>query len=117
MGPTSGMPTGPSISLSKVPSVNELQELLGLQRASLKDTKIFSEATLAWRKSYLTSDGQPASQLLLWKSPSVQTDLRLAAEKFLEDQNNGQNNGYNFWSPTRTWAQDSDLKYPDDRDK
>src|SRR6266536_240518 len=87
----------PSVALSKVPSVKELCELLGFQRASLKDTNKFIEATHSWRKSYITSSGQPASQLLLWNQTSVQLDLDEMAQKFIDDKGNGDR----FWSPGR----------------
>ena len=101
----------PSISLSKVPSVKELCELLGFQHASLKDTNAFMEATHFWRKSYKTRSGHAASQLILWNESSVQLDLEEMAQKFIEDKGNGDR----FWSPDRSWNHDFDLQMPDDK--
>lgn len=58
-------------------------------------------------------DGQPATELLDWNSPLVQRDLRTMAEMFLQKDNNCDR----FWSPNRTWAQESDLKYPDHKER
>ncbi|CZR61475.1 uncharacterized protein PAC_11371 [Phialocephala subalpina] len=71
------------------------------------------DATHHLRRSLQTDDGQPATELLDWNSPSVQRDLRTMAEMFLENNNNCDR----FWSPSRTWAQESDLKYPNDRER
>lgn len=114
MSPPSRRPKRPSIALSKVPSVKELCELLGFQHASLKDTIKFTDATHAWRKSHRTSDGNLASELLLWNQPSVQMHLTEMAGKFLDD-----GNGDRFWSPNRSWSshQEDELEYPQDRQK
>ncbi|KAF4626424.1 hypothetical protein G7Y89_g11735 [Cudoniella acicularis] len=102
----------PSVSLSKVPSVKELCELLGFQYASLKDTNTFMELTRAWRKSYQTSSGRPATDLLSWNQSSDQLDLEEMAQKFIDDRGNGDR----FWSPNRSWNHgDSDLHFPEDR--
>ena len=111
MSPASKGSRKPAVPVSKVPSVRELCELLGFQRASLKDTNIFMDTAHNWRKSYTTSNGQPATQLLLWNQSSVQIELQAMAEKFLEDEGNGER----FWSSSRTWSQDSDLQFPEDR--
>jgi len=102
----------PSMPLSKVPSVKELCELLGFQQASLKDTNTFMEAARAWRKSYHTSSGRPATDLLHWNQPSDQLDLEEMAQDFL-DKRGG--NGERFWSPDRSWNRDSDFQLPKDR--
>ncbi|PMD36850.1 hypothetical protein L207DRAFT_569010 [Hyaloscypha variabilis F] len=102
----------PSLPLSKVPSVRELCELLGFQQASLKDTNTFMEAARAWRKSYHTSSGRPATKILHWNQPSDQLDLEEMAQDFL-DKRGG--NGERFWSPDRSWNRDSDLQLPEDR--
>jgi hypothetical protein len=103
----------PTTSLSKVPSVKRLSELLGIQHASLKDSTVFMDATHAFRKSCKTIGGSLVATLVDWNLPSVQTDLRTAAGKFLDDNGNGER----FWNPTRPWAQPSDLHYPKDRDR
>jgi hypothetical protein len=103
----------PTTSLSKVPSVKRLSELLGIQHASLKDSTVFMDATHAFRKSCTTVDGPLVATLVDWNLPSVQTQLRTAAVKFLDDNGNGER----FWNPTRPWAQPSDLHYPKDRDR
>jgi hypothetical protein len=102
----------PSLPLSKVPSVRELCELLGFQQASLKDTNTFMEAARAWRKSYHTSSGRPATKILHWNQQSDQLDLEEMAQDFL-DKRGG--NGERFWSPDRSWNRDSDLQLPEDR--
>jgi hypothetical protein len=105
--------TGPTVSLSKVPSVKQLSELLGIQHASLKDSTVFMDAIHAFRKSCTTIDGSLVSTLVDWNLPSVQKELRTAAVKFLDDHGNGER----FWKPTRSWAQPSDLHYPQHRDR
>lgn len=111
MSPSSKRSKKPAVTLSKVPSVKEICERLGFQHASLKDTNAFTDATHAWRKSYKTSNGTAGTELLLWNELSVQLDLTIMAERFLEDKGNGER----FWSPTRSWNHDSDVKYPEDR--
>jgi hypothetical protein len=113
MSPSSKVPKKPAVALSKVPSVKELCERLGFQRASLKDTNAFMDATHTWRKSYRTSGGTPGTELLLWNQLPVQSDLTIMAERFLEDRKNGDR----FWSPARDWNHDSDVQYPEDRAK
>jgi hypothetical protein len=109
---TSSIPIDkPAVALSKVPSVKELCELLGFQRASLKETNVFVQATHAWRKSYKTDHGEAGGTLLSWKSPAVQRDLRQMAEGFL----NHNDKGVQFWGPSRPWGQLSDLHFPEDR--
>lgn len=105
------MSSKPEISLSKVPSVKELCEDLGFQHASLKDTNNFMEGTRAWRKSFKTSSGRPAATLLQWNDMSIQQDLEEMAERFLDHENNG----HRFWSPHRSWIQDSNIKFPEDK--
>ncbi|KAE9376558.1 hypothetical protein N431DRAFT_332235 [Stipitochalara longipes BDJ] len=102
----------PSVSLSKIPSVRALCESLGFQHASLKDTNTFMEAARAWRKSYHTSSGRPATDLLHWNRSSDQLDLEEMAQNFL-DKRGG--NGERFWSPDRSWNHDSALQLPEDR--
>jgi hypothetical protein len=105
--------TGPALSLSKVPSVRQLSEILGIQHASLKDSTVFMDAILAFRKSCTTIDGSLVSTLVKWNLPSVQRDLRTAVVKFLDDHGNGER----FWKPTRSWAQPLDLHYPEHRNR
>jgi len=102
-----------SVPLSKVPSVRQLCELLGIQHASLKDSTVFMDTVLAFRKTSTTSNGSPVIKLLDWNSQSVQNDLRSAAVKFLDENDNG----HRFWKPTRGWAQPSDLHYPEHKDR
>jgi len=102
-----------TIPITKVPSIKELCERLGFQHASLKDTSTFVEASHAWRKSYITSSGVAGTELLLWKDPDVQFNLREMSEKFLEVSNNGEA----FWSANRSWNHDSDLTYPENKSK
>jgi hypothetical protein len=104
--------TGPTLSLSKVPSIKQLSELLGIQHASLKESTVFMDAIHAFRKSCITIDGSPVTTLVDWNSPTVQRELRTAAIKFLDDDGNG----VRFWRPSRSWAQPSDLHYPKHRD-
>lgn len=113
------MARGPSVPLSKVPSVKQLSELLGFQRASVKDEKLFMDSTIQWRKLFTMSDGRPATELLDWNSPSVQSDLRTVAETFIlqKEKNEKNENGIRFWSPSRAWAQESDLMYPNDKER
>ena len=119
MGSSSKTSKKPAVALSKVPSVKELCEKLGFQHASLKETNTFIDASHSWRKSYRTSDGTSGTQLLQWNQPSVQLDLTTMAERFLENNGNVENerNGDRFWSQTRSWNHDSDIQYPEDREK
>jgi hypothetical protein len=55
--------TGTSTLLSKVPTVKELCELLGLQRTALKDRFIYTVEA--------TSDGHPATKLLYKLSSDI----------------------------------------------
>ena len=103
----------PSVSLSRVPSVKELCEHLGFQYASLKDTNAFMDVTRAWRKSYTTSSGHPATALLQWNDSSTQLDLEEMAEAFLDQEDNGDR----FWSPNRSWHHGSNVQYPEDKAK
>ena len=111
---TSGKRTKkPSVPITKVPSIKELCEQLGFQHASLKDTNAFMDASHAWRKSYVTTSGLSGTELLLWKDPLVQLDLREMSERFLKVSNNG----LAFWSANRSWNHDSDLIYPEEQSK
>ena len=105
--------TKPSVPLSKVPSIKELCELLGFQHASLKDTNTFMEVTRAWRRSYTTGSGRPATELRLWNQSLDQQDLDEMAQKFVDVNGNGDR----FWSPSRNWNHDSALQFPENRDR
>jgi len=100
----------PAVALSKVPSVKELCEQLGFQRASIKEMDVFLEATRTWRKTYKTSDDSPGSDLLRWNDPIVQLELRWMAEDFVRDNGNGDR----FWGPSRNWYDDSDVQFPEE---
>lgn len=104
-------PSKRSVPSSKVPSVNELCELLGFQNAPAKETNSFIEALRVWRKSYITSSGRPATDLLDWNCTEDQLDLEETAQGFL----NKDVNGDTFWSPSRTWIDAPDLEFPEDR--
>jgi hypothetical protein len=106
-------PQKPSVALSKVPSVKELCEQLGFQRASIKDTDTFMEATRAWRRSYKTNNNLPASHLLRWNDPAVQTELKAMAEKFLEAADNGER----FWGVSRNWYHPFDVQFPEESER
>jgi hypothetical protein len=98
----------PPVLRGKVPSVKTLLDLLGLQLGPRKEMNDFVNATHSFM-----SNKPLAPDFLFWNSPSVQKSLRLVAEEFLEDNDNG----YRFWSPTRTWGSSSNLNYPNDREK
>jgi hypothetical protein len=103
----------PSVALSKVPSVKGLCEQLGFQRASIKDTDTFMDATRAWRRSYKTSKNLPAGDLLRWNDPVVQSELKEMATKFLETGDNGEQ----FWGLRRNWYHPSDIQFPEERQR
>jgi len=103
----------PSLLASKIPAIENLHDLLGFHGASLKEMDSFKDTAHLWRKSYKTSDGKAASDLLNWKEPLIQQQLTEAAEKFLDNDGNGER----FWSANRAWIQDSDLQFPADRER
>lgn len=105
----------PAVALSKVPSIKELCELLGLQHASLKDTNTFMDSTRAWRKTYQPSSGRLATSLLHWNQASDQYDLKEMAEAFIDNKVGDKVNGEIFWSPSRSWSHGSELQFPEDR--
>ena len=101
------------MALSKVPPIKELHELLGFQRASRRDTDSFREATHAWLNSSKTSGGLPARQLLHWNEPTIQQELKVLAEKFLSNGTNGEL----FWGAGRSWFYETDMRFPEDKEK
>jgi hypothetical protein len=101
------------IALGKIPSVDRIKELLGLNGAPVKVKNAFRDLTVEWRKSNITSDSRPATELLDWNSSAVQKDLRTLAENFLAEKDNAER----FWSRTRSWKYDSKLQYPEDRER
>jgi hypothetical protein len=103
--------TKPAVALSKVPSVKELCDRLGFERASPRETSVFTDTTHAFRKSYRTSDGGDGANLTDWNSLFVQQELSEMAINFLEQSGNGER----FWSNSRRWKDDGDLTYPEDR--
>lgn len=102
----------PLIPLSKVPSVGELCELLGFQSASIKDTEKFVDTTRAWRKSYKPVSNMTKNDLLRWNEVAVQAELKVMAEKFLGNAENGQR----FWGTGRTWLCE-EIQFPEDDEK
>lgn len=103
----------PSVPLSKVPSVKELCEQLGFQRASIKDTDTFMDATRAWRRSYKTSKNLPGGDLLRWNDPAVQSELKEMAATFLETGDNSER----FWGFSRNWYHPSDIQFPEESER
>jgi hypothetical protein len=97
--------------LSKVPSVKELCDRLGFERASPIETSVFTDTTHAFRKSYRTSNGNPGSNLIDWYSTEVQQELSTMAMNFLEQGGNG----VRFWSDSRRWKDMDDLTWPEDK--
>jgi hypothetical protein len=100
-----------AVALSKVPSIKELCDSLGFERASPIETSVFTDTTHAFRKSYKCSNGSAGSDLTEWYSISVQQELAAMAMKFLTEKGNGER----FWSDSRRWKGDGDLTYPEDR--
>jgi hypothetical protein len=101
----------PVVALSQVPSVKELCNRLGFERATPAETTVFTDTTHAFRKSYKRPNGSAGSSLTDWNSISVQQELTAMAMAFLADGGNGER----FWSDSRRWKDDGDLTYPDDR--
>lgn len=101
----------PAVALSQVPSVKELCNKLGFERATQAETTVFTDTTHAFRKSYRCSNGSTGSSLTEWNSISVQQELTAMAMAFLADRGNGER----FWSDLRRWKDDGDLTYPEDR--
>jgi hypothetical protein len=115
MTPASKASKRPVVLMSKIPAARELCQLLGFPRSALKDTHIFIDTVNNWRETYVTSNGQPATQLLIWNQHSVQIELQSMAEKFLDHDRNGER----FWSPDRVKSQSqvSGLQFPEDRER
>lgn len=101
----------PSVPVTKIPALKDILERLGFQHASVKDVSSFQEATHTWRKGFKASSGRLGPDLLRWNNFDVQLDLKELAEKFLVHENIADQ----FWGPARSWNQDSNLKYPEDR--
>src|SRR5271163_1243193 len=95
----------PAVAPSKVPSVKELCDGLGFERASPIETSVFTDTTHPFRKSYSCSDGSPGSNLTNWNSIDVQQELTAMAGSFLTERDNGER----FWSDSRRWKQEGDL--------
>lgn len=103
----------PLMALGKIPSVDVIRELLGLNAAPVTVKNAFRDITVEWRKNSRTSNSGPATGLVDWHSPAVQKDLHTLAEKFLAEKNNAER----FWSASRPWKYDSKLQYPDDKER
>lgn len=103
----------PLMALGKIPSIDILRELLGLNAAPVKVKNAFRDITVEWRKTNLTSDNRPATELVDWHSLAVQKDLYALAEKFLTDNDNAER----YWSASRPWKYDSNIQYPDDKER
>jgi hypothetical protein len=98
-----------SLSLSKVPSIKELCDLLGFEAASSKITNHFTDSTHHWRKHFKTPDGIEGFKLIDWSLPQVQEELYNMALKYLES-----GNGRKYWAGPREWNPVPDLQYPED---
>lgn len=96
---------------SKIPIVKKLYETLGFRDLHSKDAKKFMSAIQSWRSTYQTKSGWHANELLEWKHPEVRVDLEEVATAFIDTEGNGER----YWSASRSWAQDLDLKFPEDR--
>lgn len=101
----------PVVKIGSIPSVINLLHSLGFRRGPREEE--FLKRAIEWRKSYQLVQGQHTKELLNWKTASTQQLLTEMTKDFLTDNNNGEQ----FWSPNRTWIQDSDLKFPEDRSK
>jgi hypothetical protein len=95
-----------------LPSIGELHELLGFQYASRRDKNSFREATHAWLNSF-KANRDLSEQLLRWKEPAVQQELKALAENFLSDGTNSEL----FWGAGRSWHCETDIRYPEDTQK
>jgi hypothetical protein len=113
MSATSNSPDKLPKGKTKIPSVNQLYEDLGMGTAPLKTRSAFHKAALEWRKSYKTSNGRIATELLDWQDSTSQQDFRMLAEEFLENKRNGER----FWSVDRAWKFNSDLHFPESRER
>jgi hypothetical protein len=85
----------PLMALGKIPSIDLLRELLGLNAAPVRVKNAFRDITVDWH------------------SPAVQKDLYTLAEKFLADNDNAER----YWSASRPWKYDSNIQYPDDKER
>jgi hypothetical protein len=103
----------PLMALGKIPSVDVIRELLGLNAAPVTVKNAFRDMTLEWRKKSRTRNSGPATGLVDWHSPIVQEDLHTLAENFLSDKDNAER----FWSASRSWKYDSKLQYPEDKQR
>lgn len=101
----------PDVALSQVPSVKELCNRLGFQRATQTETTVFTDATHMFRRSYKCSDGTAGSDLTDWNSPRVQQELAAMAMAFLAARGNGEL----FWSDCRRWMDEGDLTHLEDK--
>lgn len=105
----------PEILEKDIPGVRTLIEKLGFQYATTQQTKIFSSASLTWRKSYMNDTTLPKKNLNKWAMPDVRNELGVMADYFLVRDGGGER----FWSAERDWIKDknTDLIYPKDKDK
>jgi hypothetical protein len=99
----------PILALSKVPSVEELCNLLGFKNATPMESSVFTATVHAFRKSYATSDGRSGVDLVDWYNR--QEELGVMAVAFVETH------GYRFWSNSRRWMGEDDVTYPKDKNK
>ena len=104
---------GPPIAQNQIPKVRELQEQLGFDGTTGNSSADLRDATLHFRREYLTSDGTPGRELRDWKTSRTQTELSRMARIFLEDEHYGMK----FWSASANSASKRGLEYPKDSDK
>lgn len=95
------------LRLSKVPSVAEISTKLGFKHR--KETTTFTNATRAFRMSYRIPNDSTGDSLTSWYND--QAKLEVMAVTFLES-----GKGDLFWSDSRTWMENGDLTYPEDKE-
>jgi hypothetical protein len=92
--------------LSKVPSIKELCDNLGILDTNGKSANPFLDTIHYWRRTYKTLNNKEGSKLTLWNDKGTQEDLRRMAQKFVESHHE------------KFWPQGArGLQYPDDNEK
>lgn len=100
---------------NQIPTVTVLCQLLGFGAEANRPATDLTDTTQFCRKQYQTPAGIPGKDLTKWKDPSVQEDLRLMVQEYLESRGFGAQ----LW-PARshsTEGERSGLEYPADKDR
>lgn len=89
------VPKKADLAPTKIQTVTELCEELGFGSDTTRPASQLTDSIHRWRKEYKTRDGTPGTDLLDWKSRSVQEGLKEMTREFLE----GGGYGAKIWPP------------------